>query len=72
MSVSDLMEAMAAAGAPMEAIVLAVRALEAKDAEIEARRAGDRERKRRQRAGTVTGQSRDMAVTVTDETPSPS
>ena len=38
MSVSALMEAMAAAGAPMEAIILAVRALEAKDAEIAAYR----------------------------------
>jgi len=36
-SVSDLMQAMAAAGAPMEAIILAVRAIEAKDAEIAAR-----------------------------------
>lgn len=34
MSIGDLMSAMAAAGAPMEAIILAVRALEAKDAEI--------------------------------------
>ncbi len=78
MSVSDLMEAMAAAGAPMEAIILAVRALEAKDAEvakqatlIEERRANDRDRKRRQRAkdtgGTVTGRSRDTDGTVTDE-----
>ncbi len=69
MTVADLMEAMAAAGAPMAAIVLAVRALEEKDALIEARRAGDRERKRRQR-GTVTGQSRDTDVTVTDTPPS--
>lgn len=52
----------------MEAILLAVRALEAKDAVIEARRAGDRDRKRRQR-GTVTGQSRDTDGTVTDIPP---
>lgn len=77
MSISDLMEAMAKAGAPMEAILLAVRAIEAKDAEISARRANDRERKQRQRAkvrnedGTVTGQSRDKDGTVTD-TPLPS
>lgn len=70
MSIADLMESMAKAGAPMEAILLAVRALEAKDAVIEARRAGDRERKRRQR-GTVTGQSRDEDGTVTDPTPFP-
>jgi hypothetical protein len=68
-NVSDLMEAMSKAGAPMEAIILAVRALEEKDAVIEARRANDRERKRRQR-GTITGQSRDTDGTVTGETPS--
>lgn len=77
MSISDLMEAMSNAGAPMEAILLAVRALEAKDAEISARRANDRERKQRQRAkdrgedGAVTGQSRDMDVTVTVASPFP-
>lgn len=68
MSVADIMEAMSKAGAPIEAILIAVRAIEAKDAEIEARRANDRERKRRQR-GTVTGQSRDTDVTVTDTPP---
>ncbi|HEX8418529.1 MAG TPA: hypothetical protein VF638_00795 [Sphingomonas sp.] len=57
MNVSDLMEAMAAAGAPMEAIVLAVRALEAKDASLQAsekaaadKRAAHAEWKRNRRA----------------------
>lgn len=73
MKVSDLMQAMADAGAPMEAILIAVKAIEESQDAIETRRAGERERKRRQRAksdekdGTVTGQSRDNAVTVTDE-----
>lgn len=59
MTVSDLMKAMADAGAPFEAILIAVRALEAKDAEIAARdeeaaekRAKDAERKRIERAST--------------------
>lgn len=59
MTVSDLMKAMADAGAPFEAILIAVRALEAKDAEIAARdaeaaekRAKDAERKRNERAST--------------------
>jgi hypothetical protein len=63
MTVSDLMQAMADAGAPMEAIIIAVRALEEKDAIIAARRAVERDRKRKQR-GTVTGQSRDTDGTV--------
>ncbi len=71
MKASDLLQAMLDAGAPIEAAMIALRAMEAKDAEIEHRRAGDRDRKRRQRAkdmdGTVTGQSRDMDGTVTDE-----
>lgn len=45
MSISDLMEAMANAGAPMEAILLAVRAIEAKDAELAAREAEAAERR---------------------------
>ncbi|MDH7973701.1 hypothetical protein QH494_16030 [Sphingomonas sp. AR_OL41] len=63
MTVSDLMQAMADAGAPLEAILLAVRALEAKDGEIAARRKNDRERKQRQRRN-VAGQSRDIPATV--------
>jgi hypothetical protein len=54
---SELMKAMADAGAPLEAIIIAVAALEAKDAEIAARdaavaqrRAADAARKREERA----------------------
>ena len=76
MKVSELMEAMAAAGAPMEAILIAVRALEGRDDALEQKRSVERERKRRQRSkgrdtdGTVTGPSRDIdgivPETVTD------
>ena len=65
MKASQIMQAMLDAGAPVEAAMIALRALEERDAEIERRRAGDRERKRRQRAKeaddnvNVTGQSRD-------------
>ena len=67
MTASELMEAMAAAGAPFEAILIAVRALEAKDAEIAKRdaeaaekRAKDAERKRSEREHSrVHGQSTD-------------
>lgn len=59
MTASELMKAMAAAGAPFEAILIAVEALDAKDAEIAARdaekaekRAKDAERKRVRRAST--------------------
>jgi hypothetical protein len=54
----------------MEAILIAVRALEGRDDALEQKRSVERERKRRQRArerdtdGNVTGQSRDMDVTV--------
>lgn len=57
MTTSELMKAMADAGAPFEAILIAVQALDAKDAEIAARdreqsekRAKDAERKRTSRA----------------------
>lgn len=69
MKVSDLMQAMADAGAPMSAILIAVRALEERDAALEHKRSVERDRKRRQRAkdhdedGTVTGQSRDTTGT---------
>jgi len=75
MKVSDLMRAMSDAGAPMEAILIAVKAIEESNDAIEQRRAGERERKRRQRAksdevdGTLPGQSRDIAGTVTAEAP---
>jgi hypothetical protein len=45
MTVSELMKAMADAGAPFEAILIAVRAIEAKDAEIAARDAQVAEKK---------------------------
>lgn len=74
MSIAALIRSMADAGAPPEAIALAVEAIEAADARVEGVRAAARERKRRQRErdGTVTGQSRDTAGTVTTSAPSPS
>ncbi|MCH4893991.1 hypothetical protein GO308_12785 [Sphingomonas sp. SFZ2018-12] len=82
MNLSQVIRDMAAAGAPTEAIAIAVEAIEAAHAlagqaagEIEQRRKAERERKQRQRArdshGTVTGQSRDTAGTVPPE-PAPS
>ena len=65
MSLSQLIRSMAAAGATPEAIALAVEAIEARDATIEARRVAERDRKRRQRAG----QSRDSHGTVTGQLP---
>lgn len=67
MSIAQLMRDMAAAGAPMEAIIMAVEALEARDNAAKAEREKTAERKRRQRARergevvavTVTGQSHD-------------
>lgn len=81
MTPSQLMQAMSDAGAPFEAILIAVRALEEKDAEIARReaevaekRAKDAERKREERAlrRTVQGQSTDGPRTVqtASETPS--
>lgn len=79
MNTSDLMQAMADAGAPFEAIILAVRALEAKDEAIQAaeqeaadKRAAHAEWKRNNRAAKreldnpsdVHGLSMDMARTV--------
>lgn len=72
MSIAALIRNMAAAGAPPEAIAIAVEAIEAADAKLAAGRAVARDRKRRQRErdghGTVTGQS----VTERDSPPSPS
>lgn len=74
MTVSDLMKAMADAGAPFEAILIAVRAIEAKDAEIAERdrveaekRAKDAERKRVERLSkdnprTVQGRGADAKI----------
>lgn len=80
MTPSQLMEAMAGAGAPFEAILIAIRALEEKDAEIAARdnaaaekRARDAARKKASRGtseetpGNVTGQSTDVPETVLDD-----
>ena len=69
MKASELIAAMMDAGAPMEAALIALREIETRDDEIEQRRAMDRERKRRQRAATVTGQSRDIPETVTATPP---
>lgn len=66
--IADLMRRMAAAGAPIEAIAIAVEAIQSGNQEIEQRRKAERERKQRQRArqsrdshGTVTGQSEDAS-----------
>jgi hypothetical protein len=70
MTPSQLMQALSEAGAPFQAILIAVQALEAKDAEIAARdaevaerRAKDAARKREERA-RVHGQSKDGPETV--------
>lgn len=70
MSIADLIRSMAAAGAPPEAIAIAVEALEAGAARDADRRAKQAERKRKSRLSkdnsvTVTGQSRGMDRTVT-------
>lgn len=49
MKVSDLMQAMSDAGAPMEAILIAVRAIEERDAIVEQKRAVEAERTQRYR-----------------------
>ena len=75
MSYAALVRAMTAAGAPPEAIALALDAIEQRDAADEARRAKARDKKRRQRAGdgegTVTGLSRDTEGTVSTSPPPP-
>lgn len=69
MSISTLIRRMTDAGAPPEAIALAVEEIEAMQASLDARRAADRDRKRaqreRQKSSTVTGQSEDSHGTVT-------
>lgn len=68
MSIAALIRRMADAGAPVEAIALAVEAIEAGEAADKERRAKAAERKARQRAkerdshGTVTGQSCDVPL----------
>jgi len=80
MRTSELAAAMAAAGAPIDAILIALRAIEERDEAIDAKRAVERNRKRKQREkaaendGTITGQSRDTSGTVPEKpslSPSP-
>lgn len=76
MSISELMQAMSAAGAPLEAILIAVRAIEARDGVEAERKAKRAEQKRNERArddaerrATVARQSGDSAATVADNPP---
>ena len=73
MSFAVLIRAMTAAGAPPEAIAIAVEAIEASDAKLADKRAIERDRKRAQRSrdshGTVTGQSEDKADTAPPPSP---
>lgn len=76
MSIAALIRSMADAGAPAEAIALAVEAIEAAQGTVIRQREVARDRKRRQRSHgrddsvTVTGQSRDTDETVTPSAPS--
>lgn len=69
MSIATLIRRMSEAGAPPEAIALAVEEIEAVQASLNARRAADRDRKRAQRerekAADVTGHSEDSHNVVT-------
>jgi hypothetical protein len=73
-SIAALIRRMTDAGAPPEAIAIAVEEIEALQMSLDARRAADRDRKRaqreRQKEANVTGQSEDSHGTVTD-LPSP-
>lgn len=76
MSIATLIRKMTDAGAPPEAIALAVEEIEALQMTIDARRSADRDRKRaqreRQKSADVTGQSEDSHGTVTGQSrPSP-
>lgn len=75
MSIAALIRAMSNAGAPPEAIAIAVEAIEEAQSAVEAKRAVERDRKRRQRGrdkdGTVTGQSRDSHGHVPPAAPTP-
>jgi hypothetical protein len=74
-SISALIRRMTDAGAPPEAIAIAVEEIEAIQASLDARRSADRDRKRAQReaqkSAIVTGQSGDSPETVTPISPSP-
>jgi hypothetical protein len=69
MSIAALIRRMTDAGAPPEAIAIAVEEIEALQMSLDARRAADRDRKRaqreRQKEANVTGQSEDSHGTVT-------
>jgi hypothetical protein len=75
-TLSQLIADMAAAGAPMDAILLAVRAIEARDIADADRRAKAAERKRNERArnkdGTVARQSQDSHKTLNGQSHDPS
>lgn len=78
MTVAELIRKMAEAGAPTEAIAIAVEAIEARDGQMAERRAAERDRKRRQRAaqaearpGTVPGQSGDKTLPPKERSPEP-
>ena len=78
-AVVDMMRDMLAAGATPEAMMIAAEAMAKVEDELLARRAGDAERKRRQRSrdasrdchGTVTGQSTDTPSPLSPLFPSP-
>lgn len=69
MSLATLVRRMSEAGAPPEAIALAIEEIEAMQELLDSRRAADRDRKRaqreRQKTANVTGQSEDGHGTVT-------
>ena len=73
MSIAALIRQMTEAGAPIEAVLIAVEAIEASQAAVDAKRAAERDRKRRQRErgkdGTVAGQSRDSHADMSDDPP---
>lgn len=75
MSLATLIRRMTDAGAPPEAIAIAVEEIEAIQACLDARRTADRDRKRAQReaqkSANVTGHSGDSHGTVTGQTPPP-
>jgi hypothetical protein len=70
MSLANLVRRMTEAGAPPEAIAIALEEIEAIQSSLDARRHAERDRKRaqreRQKSANVTGQSEDSHGTVTD------
>lgn len=66
MSIAALVRAMAAAGAPPEAIALAVDAIEARDSVVEQRRKKDRERKRLGKSAEIHGNSAEIPAVSED------